>query len=147
MNLEFYGGNFPFVKPNDLKNKFISESTEYLSEKGKNVSRILPKNSICVCCIGATIGKTSILSVEGTTNQQINSIVPIKLNPVYLYFAIKSSFVQHQFKSNAGKTTLPILNKTKFDNTLIPLPPLEEQKRIVAKIEEIFKTLEPLEED
>ena len=85
---EYYGGDFPFFKPADLEaGDNVVEATEYLSEEGKNVSRIIPKLSTAVCCIGS-IGKTGLIRVEGTTNQQINSMIP-KINPLYLYYYSK----------------------------------------------------------
>ena len=49
---EYYGGDFPFFKPADLEaGDNVVEATEYLSEEGKNVSRIIPKLSTAVCCM------------------------------------------------------------------------------------------------
>ena len=89
-----------------------------------------------VTCIGATIGKTGLISVEGSCNQQINAIVPTKsIIPYFLYYACVSEYMQNEIKSNASATTLPILNKGNFSKIAFPLPPLEEQKRIVSEIE------------
>ena len=56
-------------------------SSEYLSDKGKNISKIIPSGSTLVCCIG-TIGKSAYMEVEGTTNQQINAVIP-NINNLY----------------------------------------------------------------
>ena len=89
-----------------------------------------------VTCIGATIGKTGLISVEGSCNQQINAIVPTKsIIPYFLYYACVSEYMQNEIKSNASATTLPILNKVNFSKIAFTLPPLEEQKRIVSEIE------------
>jgi type I restriction enzyme S subunit len=61
-----------------------------------------------------------------------------------LYYCCNSDFFQKSIISNASKTTLPILNKSKFGTLIIPLPPLAEQKRIVAKIEELMSSVEKL---
>ena len=82
---EYYGEDFPFFKPTDLdagRNMF--NASEYLSEAGKQVSRIIPAESSAVCCIGS-IGKCGFLTREGTTNQQINSAIP-KIKPLYMYY-------------------------------------------------------------
>ncbi|MDD7599158.1 MAG: restriction endonuclease subunit S, partial [Campylobacter sp.] len=114
--------------------------------KGFEISRQLPKNSILVTCIGATIGKTGLILKEGICNQQINAILPNeKFISKFLFFAITSEFFQNEIKHNASSTTLSILNKSKFSKLYIPLPPLDEQERIVKKIDELFEILEVIE--
>ena len=136
-NKEYYGGNIPFFKPTDLEQGIDTKfSNDKLSQLGFESSRKLPANTVLVTCIGATIGKTGLISVEGSCNQQINAIVPTKsIIPYFLYYACVSEYMQNEIKSNASATTLPILNKGNFSKIAFPLPPLEEQKRIVSEIE------------
>jgi len=136
-NEEYYGGNIPFFKPTDLEQGIDTKfSNDKLSQLGFESSRKLPANTVLVTCIGATIGKTGLISVEGSCNQQINAIVPTKsIIPYFLYYACVSEYMQNEIKSNASATTLPILNKGNFSKIAFPLPPLEEQKRIVSEIE------------
>ena len=136
-NKEYYGGNIPFFKPTDLEQGIDTKfSNDKLSQLGFESSRKLPANTVLVTCIGATIGKTGLISVEGSCNQQINAIVPAKsIIPYFLYYACVSEYMQNEIKSNASATTLPILNKGNFSKIAFPLPPLEEQKRIVLEIE------------
>ena len=136
-NKEYYGGNIPFFKPTDLEQGIDTKfSNDKLSQLGFESSRKLPANTVLVTCIGATIGKTGLISVEGSCNQQINAIVPTKsIIPYFLYYACVSEYMQNEIKNNASATTLPILNKGNFSKIAFPLPPLEEQKRIVSEIE------------
>lgn len=142
---EYYGGNFPFYKPSDLdQGRLRYDASEYLSEEGKKVSRIIPKNSTAVCCIGS-IGKCGYLMCEGTTNQQINSAIP-KINSLCLYYYLcTENFVQNLF-SMASATTIAIVNKSKMESCAFPLPPLSEQQRIVERIEELFAKLDEAKE-
>lgn len=142
---EYYGGNFPFYKPSDLdQGRLTYDASEYLSEEGKKVSRIIPKNSTAVCCIGS-IGKCGYLMCEGTTNQQINSAIP-KINSLCLYYYLcTENFVQNLF-SMASATTIAIVNKSKMESCAFPLPPLSEQQRIVERIEELFAKLDEAKE-
>lgn len=142
---EYYGGNFPFYKPSDLdQGRLTYDASEYLSEEGKKVSRIIPKNSTAVCCIGS-IGKCGYLMCEGTTNQQINSAIP-KINSLCLYYYLcTENFVQNLF-SMASATTIAIVNKSKMESCTFPLPPLSEQQRIVERIEELFAKLDEAKE-
>lgn len=142
---EYYGGNFPFYKPSDLdQGRLTYDASEYLSEEGKKVSRIIPKNSTAVCCIGS-IGKCGYLMCEGTTNQQINSAIP-KINSLCLYYYLcTENFVQNLL-SMASATTIAIVNKSKMESCAFPLPPLLEQQRIVERIEELFSKLDEAKE-
>ena len=142
---EFYGGHIPFFKPGDLDSGYaISEAETKLTEAGAASARILPSHSILVTCIGATIGKTGFSTVAGATNQQINALVPdaAVVVPQFAYFGIISPLLFRLIFDKASSTTLPILNKSKFEALAFPLPPLPEQRRIVAKLEELFSKLD-----
>ena len=138
---KFYGNEYPFFKPTDLNDGYLVKfARDNLSEAGKQISRQLPPKSVLVTCIGATIGKTGLIRVEGSCNQQINAIVPKEnLLPEYVYFYVISAQFQNLILENASSTTLPILNKSKFEALPILLPPLSEQNLIVAQIEKRFK--------
>ena len=146
-NKELYGGHIPFYKPTDLEQGInTTTSTDSLTEEGFAVARQLPTDSILVTCIGATIGKTGMIRKAGTCNQQINAIVSFPgIFPDYIYYVCISDFMQSKIKDNASATTLPILNKNHFAELRIPLPPIEEQKRIVAAIEKWFSLIDTLE--
>ncbi len=141
---EYYARDFPFYKPTDLNNGYyVRKSEDGLSKKGIEEARLLPVKSILVTCIGATIGKTGFIRIEGASNQQINAIIPEKhILPEFVYFMCITPQFQKSIIDNASATTLPILNKSKFKDLDFPLPPLPEQKRIVSKIEELFTDLD-----
>lgn len=128
-----YGGKVPFVTPGDLGNvAHISSSKITLTEQGANSSRLLPKNAVMVCCIGATIGKTGIADTKLVTNQQINSLIfdEKRVFPKYGYYYC--STLAGFLRNLSTSTTMPIVNKSSFSEIEIPLPPLQEQKRIAA---------------
>lgn len=138
---EYYGGLFPFFKPTDLDfGRHVVEASEYLTDEGKMVSRIIPEQSTAVCCIGS-IGKCGFLEVEGTTNQQINSAIP-KFNPLFLYYYCNTHYFNEELWSKASATTISIVNKSKMESCVFPLPPLPEQLRIVDRIESLFAKLD-----
>lgn len=143
-----YGNTHPFYKPTDLnQGNNVRKADDNLSEVGYSKARSLPTNSILVTCIGATIGKTGIIRKEGAFNQQINAIIPFKpIVPEYIYYQAICNFCQAQIKNEASSTTLPILNKSKFENLFLALPPYEEQKAIVSEIESRLSVCEKLEQ-
>ena len=138
---EYYGGKFPFFKPSDLDSgRHVINASEYLSNAGKAVSHVIPEQSTAVCCIGS-IGKCGFLEVEGSTNQQINSAIP-KFNALYLYYFCNTHYFVEQLWEKASATTISIVNKSKMENCIFPLPPLPEQSRIVDRIEGSFAKLD-----
>ena len=144
-NSEYYGNEYPFYKPQDLDKNIVSEASEYLSEIGFQASRNIPKNSIAICCIG-TIGKVGFINRAGATNQQINTIIPNpSFYPKFLYYYCKAKIFQDIILSLSAAITISIVNKGKMGEILILLPPLDEQKRIVAKIEELYSVLDKIE--
>ena len=145
-NKEYYGGNFPFYKPADLDlGRHVNKASEYLTQAGKNVSRLVPSGTTAVCCIGS-IGKVGFLEYEGTTNQQINCVIPSEcLDNVYLYYSCSSQWFYSSLIAESSAVTISIVNKSKMENVVMPLPPLQEQHRIVAKIEELFTQLDKIE--
>ena len=144
-----YGIDYPFYKPADLDagyKVFKSEST--VSEKGYRSGRPLPPHSVLVTCIGATIGKTGYIHNAGICNQQINAILPnTDILSDYTYFCICSQFEQQQILINSSATTLPILNKSKFDNLLFPVPPHEQQLLIVDKIQSMLTLVNKIQDN
>ena len=145
-NKAYYGDEYPFYKPTDLDMGFnVISAADMLSEKGFEISRKLPANTVLVTCIGATIGKTGIIRTAGCSNQQINSIIPkINIIPEYIYFVCISVFFQEQIAKNASATTLPIINKGNFEKLLFILPPFAEQQRIVTAIQLTFEQLDKI---
>ena len=128
---EFTG--IPFVTPKDMVgNKWISDTERYLTHVGFNeVSNYLVnENSISVSCIGSDMGKAVLLKNKSVTNQQINTLtVSEEHNYEYVYYVL--SRMQVFFKSIAGGSATPILNKTDFSNIEILLPDLDTQNKTV----------------
>lgn len=144
-NKEYYGGKFPFFKPADLDaGRNMQYATEYLSEKGKSISVIIPEKATGICCIG-TIGKCGYFLVEGTTNQQINTVIS-KINPLYSYYFFNTNSFVRELIFKASATTIAIVNKSKLESCLFPVAPLNEQQRIVNRIESLFAKLDRAKE-
>ena len=138
-NLIFYGGNLSFIKPADIQNMAINYDTdEFLSKEGEEKGRIAHKGDILITCIG-NLGRNNVLNKKAAYNQQINNISPLILNSEILHFFMLSNFFISSMYRLASATTLPILNKSKLASMFVPLPPLNEQQRIIKQILKILR--------
>ncbi len=141
-----FGGIIPFVKPGDLeKGGIITSTQECLSKTGAQFARLLPKNAVMVTCIG-NLGKVGIAGDVVATNQQINSIEFIEKNVMPKFGYYRCLMLRDWLVQQASATTLPIVNKNRFSKAPFPLPPLNEQKRIVAKLDAIMPRIEAVKE-
>lgn len=146
MHKEYYGGNIPWLKTGDLNDDYITEIPEFITEDGVNNSsaKINPKGSVLIAMYGATIGKLGILTYPATTNQACCACVEYKgLLEKYLFYFLK--YNKHNFIQQGGGGAQPNISKEIIVKTFIPLPPLAEQHRIVAKIEQLYSQLDEIE--
>ncbi len=139
---EYFGDYIPFLGPGDIQNGIVNYYNQGLSEIGKEYGRVTPANSVLQVCIGGSIGKCALVDREVSFNQQINSIFPILSDSKYIYYVLNSQYFKDYMKENSGGTATPIINRGLWDAIVIPLPPLEEQHRIVDKIEELIPFIE-----
>lgn len=138
-----YEGNYiPFIKPGDISSKGINYNNFGLSKDGLRHGRLIDENSLLTVCIGGSTGKTYYTDRAISCNQQINASTPYKgVSVMFLFYEMLSNHFQEEIHQHASGSATPIINKTKFGNLCLPLPPLEEQKRIVAKIEKIMNSI------
>lgn len=136
-NEEFYDSNdYKFICPPDIKNqRFVSNVDKYVSkiafEKHRSIK--IPRNSILIDCIGADLGNVALSSDDCITNQQINSIVDIKsdlASPLYLYYLFSTKKEYFHLIGQNG-STMPIINKSMFENIEISIHPIQIQQHIV----------------
>jgi len=129
-NLEYYNKDCLWATPGDLgTSKYIEFTARMLSRKGIKVSRLIPRDSILVVCIGSTIGKVGMALHDMATNQQINSIICNKSwNPHFVYYWMLEN--SDYLVMMAGKHAVPIINKTLFSLFSIPNPSKDEQSTI-----------------
>lgn len=131
---EYYeGGNIHWIKTGDLHNKYINSASEFITENGlaSSSTRIYPKGTVLLAMYGATIGACSILNIEACTNQACAAFVPNdNVDTEYLYYLLR--FNKPNFVKAGSGGAQPNISASFLKNFEIPLPPLDEQKRIAA---------------
>jgi len=143
---EAFNGDIPFIKPADILSHGVNYSNESLTRYGvESGSRLAPAGSLLMVCIG-TIGKCTLIERECAFNQQINSLSPVQwVDSQYLLLAVRAPFFQDAAWKKSSSTTIAILNKGKWLSISVPIPPLAEQRRIVAKVEQLMSLVDALE--
>ncbi len=141
---EYYNGNIPWIKTGDLGPKIITNASEYITDAGvKNSSaKFFPKGSVAIAMYGATIGKTSILGIDATTNQACAVGTPLEgvTSTLFLYYFLlneKNAFIK---KGKGGAQ--PNISQTVIKEHIIYLPPLAEQKIITEKLDTLLAQVE-----
>ena len=128
-NNEYYSEDgIPWVTPTDINALTILDTPRKLSEKGMEVGRVVPANTILCTCI-ASIGKNALLTVKGSFNQQINSLTPSAENDAY-FLLTESELWSNKMKRIAASGTMQIINKTEFSELTTLVPSTDEQKTI-----------------
>ena len=137
-------GTIPWVSISDLNNATLKQTKEHITPKAYSevFGETISTAGTMLMSFKLTIGKVSILGIDAVHNEAIISIYPyIDANKIirdYLYKVLPFISQHGDFNTAIkGKT----LNKKSLSNLLIPLPPLAEQKRIVAKLDQLMSIM------
>ena len=132
---QFYGGNIPWVKSGELGDSVVYETEETITEEAIESSnaKIFPKGTLCIALYGATVGKLGILGIDAATNQAVCAIFPpdgLDTRYLYRFFESKRRELVEQGKGGAQSN----ISQGIIRDTMFPLPPLPEQRRIVRRL-------------
>ena len=140
-NQDYYGGNILWLKTGELNNGVICDTEERITQRAfQECSLRMNKiGDVLIAMYGATIGKLAIVGKELTTNQACCGCTPYVVYNWFLFYFLMASRDTFIKKGEGGAQ--PNISRVKLVEHLIPLPPLNEQKRIVEIIETLFEQL------
>ena len=148
-NSKYYeNGIYNWVRTTDLNNATLSSCEIKVSQTALEECRlsIIPHNSVCVAMYGGagTIGKNALIDFDTTINQSVcaihpNGFVNMKYVQIYLHF-----YRPFWMLKASGSRQDPNINQIIIKNAVIPIPPFAEQKRIVARVEELLALCDQL---
>ena len=146
---EYWNGNITWYKSGELNDAYLSKpAKEKITELGLNNSsaKLFPKGTLLIAMYGATAGKLSILEIEATTNQAVcgffnnpNVITEYLFN---YFFANRSKMIDESWGMSQ-----PNISQTYLRNFVFALPPFEEQKAIIEKVENLMQKCQALEQE
>ncbi len=145
-NSSYFGGDIPWVKSGEVKQGRIWKTEEMITKSAlENCSLdINPIGSVLIAMYGANIGETGVLEIEATTNQAVCACKTFcGVDNKFLARLISS--LKQDFISQGAGAAQPNISREKIINTLAPLPPFAEQKRIVTRIDQLMTRCDELE--
>lgn len=142
----------PLVTAKNVRDGFMDYSvTDWVSREtaSKAWKRCKPEvGDVLLVCVGATIGRLTVLEAakDMVLVRSVALIRPSsKMNVMYLALALRSPFCQKQMWSKVREAAQPCLYLNRINSLQIPLPPLAEQGRIVAKVDALMGLCDRLE--
>ena len=146
---EYHGGSVPWVLTGDLEDNLLHETPNSITDAGleNSSAKLFPADTLLMAMYGATIGKLGVLKIEAATNQACAALLPSIANHnslPYIYFFLL--YRREVFKKSGKGGAQPNISQTVIKQTKIPIAPLNEQRRIVEKIETLFARLDRGEE-
>ena len=143
-NSSYYGGDVPWIKTGDLGEKYVTQATEFITDEAvKNSSaKFFKKGSVIMAMYGATIGKTSILGVDATTNQACAVGTPIATSTEFLYYFLRNE--KNSFIAKGKGGAQPNISQQIIKAHTIYLPSLAEQQEIVRQLDSMLAQVEQI---
>ncbi|MBS9775583.1 MAG: restriction endonuclease subunit S [Fusobacterium sp.] len=144
-----YGNHIEWIKSDNINtpSTFLTRAEEYLSEDGLKKGRFTDKNSILMTCIAGSlscIGNVAVVDRKVAFNQQINAIVPLKYETMFLYvlFLLTKKYIQN----SANNSMKGMISKGKLQELEFIVPDKDLQNKFAEKVEAIEKEKIKLEE-
>ena len=143
LTAEANGINWIKIGDTELGQKYIETTKEKIKPEGLKKSRLVVDGDF-ILSNSMSFGRPYIVKTTGAIHDGwlVFRDVDNNLDKDFFYYLLSSSYVYQQFSRNASGSTVRNLNIDIVKQTNISLPPLNEQKRIVTKIEKLFSNLD-----
>ena len=141
-NPDYYGGNVLWLRTGELNNSVVYDTEIKVTGKAlKECSlRLNQIGDVMIAMYGATIGKVAIVGKELTTNQACCACTPYGIYNYFLFYFLMESKTDFVKKGEGGAQ--PNISREKLVSHLMPVPPIQEQYRIVEKIETLLPLID-----
>jgi type I restriction enzyme S subunit len=137
----YQNGDIPWAVIGDLNNDIMTRTEASITEKAlaESSTKLVPKGSILIAMYGASIGKTAITGIECCTNQAIaHCIVDTNIVSKEYFFIVAKSLKRHLIQEGKGAAQ-PNISQSVLKHLIIDLPPLDEQEKIVERVEALMQ--------
>ena len=150
-NPAYWNGNIPWVSSKDMKKPVILDSEMHITELAAETMQLYPAGTLLLVARSGILRRLlplCVLGVNSTINQDIKAFSLYDINTSqWLYYAIKA-FEPYILKELVKSvTTVESLKFDEFMSMLIPVPPAEEQVRIIRNLKQALSLLTPLSSD
>jgi len=148
-NADLWENDYNWVSISDMiENGFINNTKEKVSIKSYNdiFKGKISKKGTLLMSFKLTVGKCSILNIDAFHNEGIISIYPKYKNETLQHYLFKILPYITKYGDVKGAIKGNTLNSKSLNNLLIPLPPIEEQQRIVEKLDQLLPLCDEIEE-
>lgn len=141
---KYWGTDIPWISSSDIDDFHNISVRRFVTDKGVEESatnRVSKGTVIVVTRVG--LGKVALLPQDMCFSQDIQALVPkpnISINRKFILFQL--TFIMSSLKYSSQGTTISGITKKQLSDASLYLPPLPEQERIVARIEELFSELD-----
>jgi len=141
-NKRYWDGDIPWLNSGVLNDGDVNKPSKLITKEGLNNSaaKLMPVDTILIALTGTTTGQVGHLRFEACANQSVTGIIPSEEHhPRYLFYFFQTQ--REKIKGDAFGGAQPHINQKYVKDFYVPLPPLEEQKRIAVILDAVHALL------
>ncbi len=144
-NPDYFQGTIPWVKSGELEDGVITNAEEAISQRAvaESNAKVFPSGTLLMAMYGATVGRLGRLALDAATNQAVCAFFPTpQLTSDFLWHYLRA--IRGELLHNSFGAAQPNISQTLIRALEIPVPPLAEQRRLVARIEALTSQAQEL---
>jgi type I restriction enzyme S subunit len=147
-NATYWDGNIPWIKTGELLDRDIARAEEHITQAGveNSSATLFPPGTVLIALYGQgqTRGRTGRLLISAATNQACCAVLPEpeKFEPRFIQYWLRSLYIELREESQGGAQ--PNWNSGTIKDLIVALPPLSEQRRIVAELDALQSEMNSL---